>query len=240
MTLFRVLFLPLFCLVLSSSCSTNEQEGISGTIVFNAQVETPHIEQARIQLLQFNNHDPMDLTTLAEQTLDAPEASSFDFSLDYTSAPNGQAPFLAVQLFFSSSHGEYRRSFSKQDIREGEHIEFVVERPILVNQDGFFEQDQTYIHHLFETDEACHEVQKSTFVNCVQWMNFDNEGRAEVVVTDIANSGTYQIEGEQITVELLEGSGDVSGSVSFTFALNKQLFLTPGNQTILWTNMPDQ
>lgn len=233
-----------FLTLLASACdfsSNNKPEiaAVTGAIVFNGVVDTPPIIQARVRIMQKKNDGKFN--TIANKTLDSIATTPINFSLSFDlDRIDSKAldPYLSVQVFFSDPKGQYRKSFSRHVNVRGasNHFEIIAEQPVRVSSEGYFEEKQEYIHHLFVTDEACEDRQERVFVNCFQWMVFDTAGHADVVVTDIVNAGNYHIEGERITVEIPPGSGDLFGTTTFTFASDRQLLSDSQNE--LWINMP--
>jgi hypothetical protein len=70
-----------------------------------------------------------------------------------------------------------------------------------------------------ETLEECEQIQQeSTVFNCYQILNLCPSGYAMIVLTDIANSGTYAIEAE--TLETSWEPGDAGSALSFVFDEN--------------------
>jgi hypothetical protein len=63
-----------------------------------------------------------------------------------------------------------------------------------------FEEDREYDHALFETVEQCQKYQQEhgTWFNCFQTVEFMRDGHARLVLTDIVNSGSYQIAGSEV------------------------------------------
>ena len=62
----------------------------------------------------------------------------------------------------------------------------------------------TYMFALVSSEAAC-EISLNNGINCAQLIEFTSSNTATVIVTDIANIGTYTIEGNTLKV-LLENS----------------------------------
>ena len=70
-----------------------------------------------------------------------------------------------------------------------------------------------------ETLEECEQIQaESTVFNCYQTLNLCPSGYAMIILTDIANAGTYAIEAE--TLETSWESGDAGSALSFIVGEN--------------------
>jgi hypothetical protein len=81
---------------------------------------------------------------------------------------------------------------------------------------SWFEEERRYVQTYFATQEECTAAQpEGFFVNCCAWVLFGVDGRAEILVTDILNAGSYRLESGAI-VFTRESPGDVPDTLRFT------------------------
>jgi hypothetical protein len=85
-----------------------------------------------------------------------------------------------------------------------------------------FAAHENFKRALFPTDKACAAAMHSFGVNCFQEVDFEADGHATVIVTDIVNAGTYTIAGSVVTVTLDSLDGDAGEKLSFTLAKDQR------------------
>lgn len=99
------------------------------------------------------------------------------------------------------------------------------------NTEKWFNENRTYVHHLFIDQKACDDYQSKGFwINCTQTLNLSKNGSAEVMVTDIINSGTYEISNGKITVRT-EG-GDSPPEMVFTIDRTGRNLILDGSSSV--------
>jgi hypothetical protein len=70
------------------------------------------------------------------------------------------------------------------------------------NDNKFFSEDKTYRHGL-KTPEECEELHAAGhFFNCYSTLSLYSDGRANYMVTDIMQGGTYNIKGKTLILKL--------------------------------------
>ena len=77
--------------------------------------------------------------------------------------------------------------------------------PISITDDQLI--DNTYLFAVANSAEECG-VLLSNGVNCAQSIDFSSPNNALVIVTDIVNAGTYNIDRNTITVTLLDSDSE--------------------------------
>ncbi len=82
-----------------------------------------------------------------------------------------------------------------------------------------FPEDRRYVHDLFESEQACLDAQASSgsWFNCSQIAVFCTNGDVILMITDILNGGTYEIDGRSVILSFTSNP-EVPRTVSFTLS----------------------
>jgi len=112
--------------------------------------------------------------------------------------------------------------------------------------DSFFDEPRVYAFDLVEaqtgtpaeTEAECAAAQPDpdAYVNCWQTLTLCPSGRAELLVTDIINSGRYEAQGSTLSLFFNEGSTEVGPSATFGLADDRRsaVFSVTGDRWTLW------
>ena len=95
-----------------------------------------------------------------------------------------------------------------------------------------FEKVREYRYSLFETEKECKEYQETSgeWFNCFQYVEFRPDGTATIILTDIANRATYELDLGKQTIQLkADGPGDMGSKRKFKLSPNKRALVEPGN-----------
>ncbi|TDJ06946.1 MAG: hypothetical protein E2O68_04190 [Deltaproteobacteria bacterium] len=98
-----------------------------------------------------------------------------------------------------------------------------------------FEKIRVYRYSLFETEQLCKKHQESTgqWFNCFQYVEFRPDGTATLVLTDIANRATYDLDLEKRTIQVKsEGPGDMGPKMKFRLSPNKRALVEPSSYKV--------
>lgn len=87
---------------------------------------------------------------------------------------------------------------------------------------GQWDEGRAYFVQLIEDDDECANSWDLYSMNCYQMAWFCPSGDAEIIVTDIINSGTYSIEDDAVSVEFAQ-PGDVAPLLTFTIQSDDSL-----------------
>lgn len=115
----------------------------------------------------------------------------------------------------------------------------VISLPLFAQANGRFSEDRTYVHHLFASKAECAEAKKKApFLNCDQWVKLRKDGSATLIVTDIVNPGSYEVEDQKVVVTLNEGI-ETARVLTFTFDPDERtLRLEPDGAKWVWEKRP--
>lgn len=107
-------------------------------------------------------------------------------------------------------------------IPQGEcHV--VPQKQTVVLERKWFAEERRYVHTYFPTQEACTEAQNGgRGIHCCATLRLGVDGRADLIVTDIMNSGGYRLEADAI-VFTRETPGDVPDTVRFAIGADGTL-----------------
>jgi hypothetical protein len=85
-----------------------------------------------------------------------------------------------------------------------------------------FAEERTYRQLVFESLEACDEYNAhNPYVNCYRWVTFSTDASVAMVVTDIVNAGTYEIQGQQISLKM-DANSDVPERITLTLSEDEE------------------
>ncbi len=93
----------------------------------------------------------------------------------------------------------------------GQTVELTLEDAVVAGQ---WEEPRSYFIQLIEDDDECANSWELYGMNCYQMAWFCPSGDAEMIVTDIINSGEYAIEDNEVFVEFPQ-PGDVASEWAF-------------------------
>src|SRR5688572_10671596 len=100
----------------------------------------------------------------------------------------------------------------------------------LANPGHFFkDKERQYTRSLFATQKECEEAQKMG-INCFQSVEFFPDGKVLLMVTDIMNIGTYQIQGQKALLEMQ--AGEVPRRISYSIATDYKSLTLDANGTV--------
>jgi hypothetical protein len=85
-----------------------------------------------------------------------------------------------------------------------------------------FEKTRIYHYYLVETQRECDIIRNDNIFNCSQFITFEPNGSAEVVVTDIINPANYEVNGNVINVTILDGGDIGEADWQFQFPANRR------------------
>lgn len=104
-----------------------------------------------------------------------------------------------------------------------------------VDESNWFSEERTY-HNLippFESEQECLDNQDpSFFINCYQSIEFNPDGTAFVILTDIVNVVTYTVDNKFITVIPASGS-EFTENIRFYVAENYKSLIQASN-SVVW------
>lgn len=96
----------------------------------------------------------------------------------------------------------------------------------------WFSENRSYTHYLFITEKACLDAQQGDFFfNCTQSVDLKSDGSATVILTDIINSGTYEIT-DNVLVITLNGASDAPPKMTFIIDRTGRNLIREGTTTI--------
>lgn len=101
---------------------------------------------------------------------------------------------------------------------------------------GHLPEDKSFSHHLFETEKKCEEYKRKMggWFNCSQSVTLHKDGSARIIVTDIVNPATYNIEGNKVTVTPV-GPGEIGQKpLVFTITRNQRNLVDQSLQVWEW------
>ena len=103
-----------------------------------------------------------------------------------------------------------------------------------VNKLKVFQEDKSYQRLVFSSEEVCKKWQETNpHVNCYQWVKFSADGTAFVILTDMPNTGTYNIYENKINISFTIVS-DSPKEMTFVLSADQTSVLnTSDNQTWL-------
>jgi hypothetical protein len=96
-----------------------------------------------------------------------------------------------------------------------------------------FAEDRAYFIQWIEDDEECANSWELYFMNCYATAVFCADGDAEVILTDIVNSGIYGTDGLTITGSFPDGSGEIAEDE--TFAIESETTIRDTTNGLEWT-----
>jgi len=110
----------------------------------------------------------------------------------------------------------------------GQDLQLTLEEAPIAGQ---WEEPRSYYIQLIEDPDECANSWDLYGMNCYQMAYFCPSGEATVIVTDIANRGTYSIDGDDLQIDW-SGAVDVPHPFGFTIADDESLIDTTGST---WT-----
>jgi len=80
-------------------------------------------------------------------------------------------------------------------------------------------KNSTFVYLYFETEEECLENQPypDFFINCYQQLDFLEDNKIRLVLSDIIYDGNYKIESKNIKISMEPNSEIPSGELTFEF-----------------------
>ena len=94
-------------------------------------------------------------------------------------------------------------------------------------------RNKTFVHLFFNTEKECMAAQPDPdfFLNCHQQLDFLNDGKFRIMLTDILWDGTYIIQGNLLILSLEPNYEIPSGKIIFEI-LNPTLLQKSGDNSI--------
>ncbi len=81
-----------------------------------------------------------------------------------------------------------------------------------------FSENREYVHSVFKTRTACRVSQREMpDLNCFPSLKLTKDGKAELIVTDVVNHGTYYVFEKTLTIEF-EPYSEVGDTLTFTLS----------------------
>lgn len=114
----------------------------------------------------------------------------------------------------------------------GQDLQLTLEEAPIAGQ---WEEPRSYYIQLIEDPDECANSWDLYGMNCYQMAWFCPSGLAEVIVTDIVNSGSYAIDGETVAIDWT-ASGDLPADFDFTILHDDALIDAAGLE---WTRDVD-
>ncbi|MES2644837.1 MAG: hypothetical protein V4850_35445 [Myxococcota bacterium] len=96
-----------------------------------------------------------------------------------------------------------------------------------------FAEDRAYFIQWIEDEEECANSWELYFMNCYATAVFCADGDAEVILSDIINSGIYGTDGFTITGSFPDGSGEIADDE--TFAIESETTIRDTTNGLEWT-----
>lgn len=85
-------------------------------------------------------------------------------------------------------------------------------------------ENKSYVHVFFPTEEECMDSQPPDFfINCHQQVDFYENNRAEIMLSDIIWVGTYYVENKILTIEFEPNFEVPKGEIKFAILNNNTL-----------------
>ncbi len=97
-------------------------------------------------------------------------------------------------------------------------------------------ENQTYVHLFFDSEEECMKSQPPDFfINCHQQIDFQEDNKVELMLSDIIWRGTYRVEKKTIILEFDDSYEVPNGELTFKIKNHNMLIRTDNNTT--WRKM---
>lgn len=92
-------------------------------------------------------------------------------------------------------------------------------------------KDQTFVHLFFDSEEECKEAQPDPdfWINCHQELNFLEENKVVLMLTDILWNGTYIVKGDLVILKFEQSYEVPSGEMVFKILNPAELILIENN-----------
>lgn len=91
--------------------------------------------------------------------------------------------------------------------------------------------NKTFVHLFFNTEEECRAAQPEPdfFINCFQQLDFLNDQKVRIMLTDLLWDGTYKIQGNLIILSFEPNYEIPSGEIVFEIQESGQLIKSDDN-----------
>ena len=98
-----------------------------------------------------------------------------------------------------------------------------------------FEKEREYRFFIFENEEKCqgHRVHSANFFNCFQFLKFFPDGRAHIILSDMVNNATYEIDKKNNTLLLTSSNpSDMPKWMLFIISPNQRTLVEPSSYKV--------